>query len=187
VTVTASATEPVTVTFVNPRQRGAIVIDKTAKHAAAENGEMAHEGVTFTVKDSEGNVVPGGTVVTDVNGTACVDNLLFGDYTVTETLPANYHAEGDLEKAVTVDSAATCGPPTTGDPESVSFVNVPLTNLDVAVDSQVPGGTHSTIDCTLDGTSLGTAPGAGEALDDVALGLDDLEPGTYVCTVVIDP
>jgi hypothetical protein len=34
---------------------------------------------------------------------------------------------------------------------------------------------------------LGTAPGAGEALDDVSLSLDDLEPGTYVCTVVIDP
>jgi hypothetical protein len=187
VTVTASDTDPVTVTFVNPRQKGAIVIDKTAKHAAAEEGVMAHEGVTFTVKDSDGNVVPGGTVVTDANGTACVGDLQFGAYTVTETVPAGYAAEGDVTKAVTVDSQAACGPPTTGAPESVSFVNVPLTDLDVSVDSQIPGGTHSTIDCKLGTTSLGTAPGAGEPLDDVALGLDDLEPGTYVCTVVIDP
>jgi hypothetical protein len=187
VTVTASATDPVTVTFVNPRQRGAIVIDKTAKHAAAEGGEVDQSGVTFTVKDSGGNTVPGGTVVTGADGTACVGNLLFGNYTVTETVPAGYAAEGDVTKSVTVDSEAACGPPTTGDPESVSFVNVPLTDLDVSVDSQIAGGTHSTIDCTLGGTSLDTEPDAGDALDDVALGLDDLEPGTYVCTVVIDP
>ena len=46
-----------------------------------------HPGATFTVKDSDGNTVPGGTVVTDANGQACVDNLLFGDYTVEETVP----------------------------------------------------------------------------------------------------
>ena len=50
-----------TVTFVNPRQRGAILITKTRKHAATPNiADDPHPGVTFTVKDSGGNVVPGG-------------------------------------------------------------------------------------------------------------------------------
>jgi hypothetical protein len=48
----------------------------------------------------------------------------------------------------------------------------------VSVDSQVPGGTSSTIDCVLDSAGPG---------DDVTLSLNDLEPGTVTCTIVIDP
>ena len=36
-------------TFVDPRQRGAILVHKTAKHAAAESGEINQSGVTFTI------------------------------------------------------------------------------------------------------------------------------------------
>jgi hypothetical protein len=62
---------------------------------------------------------------------------------------------------VAVDSQAACGTPPTGSPEQVSFVNVPLTDLDVTVDSQVDGGTHSTIDCAVGGTSFGHRPRRG--------------------------
>ena len=128
--VTVTATETVEVTFVDPRQRGAIRVTKTAKHAAADSGVAPHAGVTFNI---------GGTTVrTDANGVACVDGFLFGDYAVDETVPGGYVAEGDTTKTVTVDNAATCdGVPYVG--EDVSFVNVPLTNVTVSIDSQVPG------------------------------------------------
>jgi len=175
VTVTAGTT--VTVTFVNPRQRGAIVITKTRKHAADGPGDHPHSGVTFTVKDSGGNTVPGGTVVTDANGQACVQDLLFGSYTVEETVPPGYVAVGPTSKPVTVDNKADCGA-LRGAAETVSFQNLPLTNLTVSVDSQIDGGTSSTINCV-----VGSA-GPGE---DITLALTDLVPGTYTCTVVIDP
>jgi hypothetical protein len=78
---------------------------------------------------------------------------------------------------VTVDNAATCEDnPYVG--ETVSFSNTPLTNLSVSVDSQIPGGTSSTIDC-----GVATAgPG-----DDISASALNLTPGTYTCTIVIDP
>jgi Prealbumin-like fold domain len=167
--VTVVADQTVTVTFVNPRQRGAIVINKTRKHAADGPGDHPHAGVVFTVN--------GQSVTTDANGQACVDNLLFGSYMVTETVPAGYAAAGPTTKNVSVDNQADC---TAGraNAEQVSFSNLPLTNLDVSVDSQIVGGTSSTIDCVV------ASAGPGE---DITLSADDLVPGTYNCTIVIDP
>jgi hypothetical protein len=64
--VTVVADETVTVTFVNPRQRGAVLITKTRKHAADGPGDHPQSGVTFTVKDGDGNTV--GSGATDANG-----------------------------------------------------------------------------------------------------------------------
>jgi len=61
----------------------------------------------------------------------------------------------------------------------VSFHNTPLTNITVSVDSQVDGGTSSTIS--------GCASGSTGANGDGSATATDLEPGTYTCTVVIDP
>lgn len=60
----------------------------------------------------------------------------------------------------------------------VSFANLPLTDVTVTVDSQIPGGTSSTIDCVADSAGPG---------EDISLSLPDLVPGTYSCTIVIDP
>lgn len=161
--------EIVTCTFTNTLQTGAIQVHKTAKHAAAEGGVIDQAGVTFTVA--------GQTVVTDANGLACVDGLTFGSYDAVETVPAGYVADGATTKSVTVDNAALCDDNPYGG-ETVSFSNTPLTNLSVAVDSQIPGGTRSTIDC-----GVATAgPG-----DDISASAVDLVPGTYTCTVIIDP
>lgn len=175
--VTVTADEEITITFVNPRQRGAIVITKERKHAATAADPDPHPGVTFTVEDGDGNTVPGGTVVTDANGQACVGGLLFGTYSVTETVPAGYVAEGDTTKSVAVDNQADCGP-LRGSAEQVSFMNLPLTDVSVSVDSQVAGGTSSTIDCGIDDAGPG---------EDISLDLPDLPPGTYTCTIVVDP
>jgi Predicted outer membrane protein len=167
---TVGADTQVTLTFVDPRNRGAITLHKSAKHAADPSGVIDQAGVDFTIN--------GTPVTTDANGEACVDGLLFGSYDVVETVPAGYHAAGDTTKSVTVDQSGTCA----AGSETVEFVNTPLTNITVSVDSQVVGGTASTIDCSPSGGSAST-----DATGDGSLTETDLEPGTYTCVVVIDP
>jgi hypothetical protein len=164
-----SAADVLDCTYTNRQRLGAIKVTKTRKHAAEGPGDHPHAGVDFTVN--------GVTHATDANGVACFDGLTFGSYTVHETTPAGYHGEAD--KTVTVDNNATCA----ADPyagESVAFHNTPLTNLTVTVDSQVDGGTASTINC-------GVASGGTGANGDGSVTAPDLEPGTYTCVVVIDP
>jgi uncharacterized surface anchored protein len=166
VSVVADAT--VSLTFVDPRQRGAILVTKTRKHAADGPGDHPQAGVDFTVN--------GVTKATDADGHACFDNLLFGSYTVHETTPAGYAGEGD--KTVVVDNKASCtDTPYVG--ETVSFHNTPLSTITIAFTSQVPGGTQATsITCT---GLTDVDPSAGGAT------FQDLVPGTYDCQVVIDP
>ena len=66
------------------------------------------------------------------------------------------------------------------------FHNTPLTNVSVAVDSQVDGGTASTISC-VDGNGTVVASGSSGANGDGSTTASNLPPGTYTCTVVIDP
>jgi hypothetical protein len=181
-----SAGETVTCTFHDARETGAIMITKTRKHAAAGTGDHPQAGVTFTV--TGGNLPAAGTTaVTNAQGVACVSGLLLssfaGDYTVTETVPAGYVSD-DAEKtvAVTTESAA-CG---AGDsPATVSFANMPLTNVTVSVDSQIDGGTASTINCGSAGSGSTGANGDG------SVEIKDLEPtapaATVVCTITVDP
>ncbi len=171
-TITVAPNSTVTCIYTNKLQTGAIQVTKTRKHAADGPGDHPHAGVSFTVN--------GVTKQTDANGVACFDGLLFGTYTVHETVPAGYHVDAN-DKPVTVDNTATCADSPYGG-ETVSFHNTPLTDLSVTVNSQVDGGTASTVSCTPDGPSGSTgANGDGTFLD------TDLEPGTYTCTVVIDP
>jgi hypothetical protein len=156
-------------TYNNRLQQGAILVTKTRKHAAEGSGDHPHAGVDFTVD--------GVTIATDANGQACFDGLGFGSYTVHETTPAGYHGEAD--KTVVVDNNATCDDDPFGG-EEVAFHNTPLTNIVITVDSQIDGGTASTIDC--DGTVSVTDPNG-----DGGQTHNDLEPGTYTCTVVVDP
>jgi hypothetical protein len=185
-----SAGETVTCTFHDAREKGAIEIVKTRKHAAAGPGDHPHSGVTFTVTGGE-LPAAGVTVTTNGSGVACVDGLLLssfaGSYTVTETVPDGYVSD-DSEKTVAVTTEDACGG---ADNEAqVSFHNTPLTDVTVSVDSQVEGGTASTIDCVDgDGNPVDdTATGTG---GDGSLGIPDLLPTypdtTLVCTIVVDP
>ena len=168
--VIVAAGVDVPLTFINPRNAGAIKITKTRKHAASGSGDHPHAGVDFTVN--------GVTKTTDANGVACFDGLLFGSYPVHEVTPAGY--QGEADKTVTVDNNARCSDnPFVG--ETVSFSNTPLTNITVSVDSQVDGGTASTITCT------GKAPAQTDTNGDGSVSLSNLSPGTYVCEVVVDP
>ena len=182
--------ETVTCTFHDARETGAIRITKLRKHAVDGPGDHPHAGVDFTITGGE---LPAGGVTrtTNANGRICLDGLVLsshagvGNYTVHEVLPAGYHGEAD--KIVTVDNEATCGDvPYVG--ESRTFHNTPLTDITVTVNSQIGGGTASTIDCVdaadpPNTVASGTTGADGDG-DATAL---DLEPGTYTCTVVVDP
>jgi hypothetical protein len=175
-TITVAPNSTVTCTYTNKRQTGAIKVTKTRKHAADGAGDHPHAGVDFTVN--------GVTKPTDANGQACFDGLLFGSYTVHETVPAGYHVDAN-DKSVTVDNTASCSDnPYVG--ETVSFHNTPLTDITASVNSQVDGGTASTIVCT-DGNGNTVATGSTGANGDGSASVSNLEPGTYTCTIVIDP
>ncbi len=79
------------------------------------------------------------------------------------------------EQTYTVVEGTTCA-----DATALEFVNIPLTNVSVSVDSHIDGGTASTVDC-------GAGPVPTDANGDLVLPLDDLEPQTLTCTIVIDP
>jgi hypothetical protein len=180
--------ETVTCTFHDAREKGAIKITKTRKHAAATGGEGPHAGVTFKVTGGE-LPAAGVTVVTDTQGVACVGNLLLssfaGSYTVTETLPSGYVPDGDLAKTVSVTTEATCSTTT----DTVSFRNTPLTNITVSVDSQVDGGTKSSILCkdALDNAVINVPLPSTVLSGDASATALNLLPGTYTCTIVVDP
>jgi hypothetical protein len=120
-------------------------------------------------------------VVTHGQGAACYDGLLLssfgGNYTVTEQVPAGYSASPTSDTvAVTQESSCGDGNEAVAGP----FHNTPLTNVTLSVDSQVDGGTASTINC--DGVTGSTG-----ANGDGQVQRLNLPPGTYSCTVVVDP
>jgi hypothetical protein len=182
--ISLQAGETITCTFHDARETGAILITKTRKHAAAGPGDHPHAGVTFTVTGGE-LPAAGVTAVTDANGEACVDGLVLssfagvGDYTVTESVPAGYSASPTSD-TVTVSAESTCGDG--NEASTVEFHNTPLTDLSVSVNSQVNGGTASTVSCTPDGPSGSTGANGDGTFNDT-----NLLPGTYTCVIVIDP
>ena len=181
--ISLQAGETITCTFTNARERGAIIIDKERKHAASGPGDHPHNGVSFTVT---GGSTPAGGVgaVTAGEGRACVDNLLVsslaGNYTVTETVPAGYRVVSTNPQTGIVVTEGTCETTTT----IVEFDNMPLTDITVSVNSQVDGGTSSTIECAFVAANPDATTGAN---GDGSLTKTNLDPGTYTCTIVIDP
>jgi uncharacterized surface anchored protein len=172
-TFTLAANENKQLEFTDVLQTGAIVIAKTAKHAGP-NG-TANLVAGFTITDS-GSATH--TVSTDATGAACVDGLPPGDATVSETSPPTGYSAG-ADQTVTVVGGTTCA---NADGVVASFENIPLTDITISVDSQVDGGTASTIDCGDQGDPVSTGPDG-----DGSKSKTDLPPGTYTCTVVVDP
>jgi Prealbumin-like fold domain len=175
--IVLSAGEDTTCTFHDVIERGAVLVHKTAKHAAAANGVIAQGGVTFTVTNTNNGTDE--DIVTNDQGFACVDGLpvsaLDGPYNVHETVPAGYHGGADQNVTVVEGTCATASSDT-----AAEFENIPLTDITVSVNSQVDGGTASTIDCGAGVVNTG-------ANGDGSTSRTNLEPGTYVCTIVIDP
>lgn len=157
---------------------GALKIVKTKKHAAATPTTQPHAGVVFSV--SGGTLPAGTTATTDPNGVACIAGIDAGSYTVTETVPTGYAVTSANPQNATVVADTTCATAT-----PVTFTNMPLTNITVSVDSQIDGGTASTIDC--DAAADPPFEQVTGADGDGSLTKSNLQPGTYTCVIVIDP
>jgi prealbumin domain-containing protein len=172
--ITVAPNGHVTCTYVN-QGSGAIQVTKTAKNHNLGTGQHPLAGATFTVN--------GVSKTTDANGQACFDGLTIGTtYTVTETsAPAGYSID-TTSKDVTVSKVASC---TSGTPDSVSFTDSPLTDISANATSQVPGATNSTISCV--DASGKVVASSGPAGDPANASTKGLTPGTYTCTIVIDP
>lgn len=185
VTFDLAAGQSVDCTYTNVPQTGSLLIVKERKHAADGLGEThPHAGVGFTV--TGGNLGEGSlTGSTDDGGELCFDGLvissLVGDYTVTETVPEGY-VSADSEQDVSVVVGPDCADEE--DPVTVSFLNTPLTDVTVSVNSQVDGGTFSSISCDVEGSDEVSLL---DGETDPSVTIPDLEPRTVVCTIVIDP
>jgi hypothetical protein len=173
----------VTCTYVN-KASGAIKVTKTGKDKSCTAvggtcqavGVRLLSGATFTVN--------GVSKTTDANGQACFDGLTIGTaYTVTETAAPGGYSIDTASKSVTPSRAASC---TSGTPNGVSFTDSPLTDVVASATSEVPGATNSTITCTdSSNANVGNSP-QGPA-DPATVTANGLKPGTYTCTIVIDP
>ncbi|GGI48111.1 hypothetical protein BCL57_002825 [Agromyces flavus] len=173
---TAAMKDFIAPTPTNINNCGALVISKTAKHAASGPGDHPQQGVNFTVSSTL--LTEDLTGTTDADGLICFEGLDAGSYTVTESIPDGY-VSTDSEQTATVIADTDCD---TADP--VEFSNTPLTDVTVSVDSQVDGGTFSSISCDVDGSDTVSLA---DKLDDPFVTIPDLEPRTVVCTIVIDP
>jgi hypothetical protein len=189
--ITIAAGGVVTCVYTNNQQLGAIkIIKETTK-----SGNAGLQGATFSITKG-GTAISGSPFTSDANGVICVDGLGFGDYVVTETkAPDGYNLDDSTGHTVTIDNNAKCSDdPYVG--ESITFDDTPLTDLLVKVTSEASGGTKSSIDCVDSATpanEIGNSPaGVPTMVDPAQVNADPthgapLKPGTYTCTIVIDP
>jgi hypothetical protein len=125
----------------------------------------------------------------DANTTAgliCIDNVsqVPGNFTITESAGPSGYAKAAPQAGITASNINCAGHATSAGSENALFVNTPLTTFEGICTAQATGvsgpATNCTVDCTFaDGTS-GTKP-------DVDKIFKDQVPGSYTCTVVIDP
>jgi hypothetical protein len=173
--ITVAPNGVVTCTYVN-KATGAILVTKTGKNVGLGAGPHPLAGAQFTVN--------GVTKTTGANGQACFDNLTIGTaYTVTETSPPTGYSADATSKSVTPTAAASCSQ---GTPDGVTFTDSPLTDIIAKATSEVPGATNSTISC-VDSSNKDVGNSPKGPSDPVAVTANGLTPGTYTCTIVIDP
>jgi hypothetical protein len=183
VTITLAPDDDVTCTYVNNQQLGAIKITKTSIKAATPLA-----GATFSIT-SGGNPIAGSPFTTGSDGTVCVDHLAFGTYSVQETAaPGGYAIDDTTAHDVVVGANSTCGD---GNEATFAATDTPLSEIGVTFTSLAGAGvTNASIVCADGGGSIDAVSENGSAdpaFDDTDETFTDLAPGTYTCTVVVDP
>jgi len=162
--------ETVTCTATNTLQQGAIKVLKSSVKG------QALAGAVFSIA--------GQSVTTGADGTACVDHLNFGSYDVQETAaPAGYSRDDTSVHSVAVNTNQTCADISAA--QALAFSDTPLTDITATAHSEAPGGTSSSIHCVdASNAEQGNSPQSGE---NPAVAANGLKPGTYTCTIVVDP
>lgn len=162
---------------------GAIEVNKFAKVPGSTDTQPI-AGAGFTLFDNGTAIDPPGQVTTGADGVACFDGLpVDSEFRLSETtIPTGYAAVADRQVTSSADNADCLE---SGTPTTVNVENMPLTDIAIDVTAQVPGATNSTIVCADEAdTEIGNS---GVATDPASLDVNDLAPGTYTCTIVIDP
>jgi hypothetical protein len=198
----------ISLTFIDPRQVGAIKVIKNAKNKncgtasppdGCSGGNSPLAGAGFEIwQESNGaaNLQTTGATpdtkianqqLTVLSGSGastvastCFSGLFFANnYYVHESLaPSGYAAAADQTAAIATTS--TCA----GSPVTKTFTDTPLSQIRVTFHSKAGVGvTTATIQCTGDASASNLPDG----LSGTGRTLDDLVPGTYACTVVVDP
>ena len=178
--ITLAAGDNVTCTYVNDQQLGAIQVSKTSSKGTA----LA--GAKFSIT-GPGNYSQ--SVTSGADGTVCVDGLVFGTYHITETAaPTGYAIDDSTTHDVTVNANTDCNSsPFAG--TSFAATDTPLTDISASVASEAAGGTQSNIHCVdSSNADVGNSPqpASGNA-ESATVTANGLKPGTYTCTITIDP
>jgi Prealbumin-like fold domain len=175
-TIGLDAGEDVTCTYVNDQQLGAIKVIKTSSKTG-----NALAGATFSIA--------GESVVTGDDGTACVEDLTFGNYDVSETdAPTGFAIDDDSVHSVGVSVNQGCDDIAVAD--AVSFTDTPLADVQVRFRDGGSGETALVQAMTCDNVT-------GEPNDEDTLDWDDThtvegvkidgDTVTVTCEIVIDP
>ncbi|MDC3960787.1 MSCRAMM family protein [Polyangium jinanense] len=176
VDINLTAGGSVTCIYVNSQQRGALKIIKNSIKA----GVPSLPGASFTITTPAGSSIP---VTTGPDGTACVDNLDFGTYNVTETgAPSGYAIDNPNAQPVVVSANGTCA----SGAATVTFTDTPLTNIECKATSQAVNGTKSKITCR-DASGTVIASSGAAFIDPATAAANGLMPGTYTCIIEVDP
>src|SRR5437773_225676 len=194
ITVAQGAT--VTCTYTNQQQLGAIKISKISSKPAATALSGAHfelctNNGPYTVANPCAPAKTGSDdLVSGTDGSVCVDNLGFATYYVTEkAAPTGYSIDDATTHSVAVSHKAKCSDTSFGG-ESLTFKDTPLTDLTITVTSEATGGTKSRITCVDSASAdIGNSPQPSATTfgDPENVTANGLKPGTYTCTVIIDP
>jgi hypothetical protein len=178
--------------FVDTPQVGAIVITKTGKDksctgagtptaSCAGASSRYLGGAVFQLKSGSTVVATSGST-DSTTGQICIDNVAPGSYTLHEsTAPTGYSAGAD-QTGVSISGGTTCD----SSPTTATVDDLPLTKITVSTTPEVTGSTTSTVKCVNSSSSGGTDTGETSAVATPHTTID-LVPGTYTCTVVIDP
>jgi hypothetical protein len=191
-----------------------LIIRKEAKNASTPDPNDLLCGATFkvtpnpftgtgdlTVKDECPPTAPDANdAFGTTGGLICLDNVRPGTYSIQETAaPANYNVANPDTQTNISHSVGTCATRGTSATADVTFENTPLSEIEIIFRSLAGAGvTASTIDCAGEtpddgGIEPGDADDTGEdgqnnpVFDDLDEVYTDLVPGTYNCTIVIDP
>jgi hypothetical protein len=194
-TITADGSD-----FVDTLQVGAIKITKSGKDknctgvatpdaTCTATATRRLNGAVFQLKSGSPSTVKYTSAATSGTGSSagvtCIDGVIPGSYTLHEsTVPTGYAAAAD--QTVTIAANTTCSGTGAGAPLSVGVSDDPLTTITVSTTPTVAGATTSTVKCVNSSASGGTDTGETSAVATPHTTIA-LVPGTYTCTVVIDP
>ncbi len=170
-------------------QCGALKILKQSTKTG--NPLVSTAGAVFSISGPNGysaSVTDNGTGDEDSDiGEVCVSGLEPGSYTINETTaPTGYGDASQTDVGVTVSNGTNCGASQPAAGATATFINPPLGEFQILYRDLGSGETAASIVCT----GLDPVDENGDddpAFDDTDETYTNLEPGTYSCTIVVDP